>query len=50
MNLAKQYTQARALYRSAVAQYGENSRTAKFLHKEFVKITNRLLKRNRGKA
>lgn len=46
MNLDKQYAQARALYQSAVAQYGEKSRTAKFLHKEFVKVTNRLFKRN----
>jgi hypothetical protein len=50
MNLNKQYHQAKAKYDSAVSQFGENSRLAKYLQRELVQITNRILKRDRRKA
>lgn len=50
MNLDKQWFQAKAKYESAAAQFGPNSRLAKYLQKELTQITNRLLKRNMRKA
>ncbi len=52
MNLDKQYTQARALYQSAVAQYGKGSRVANERAKDLAQIVNRMLRRDlrKGKA
>lgn len=50
MNLDKQWFQAKAKYESAVSQFGPDSRLAKYLQREFVQITNRLLKRKMRKS
>ncbi len=50
MNLDKQWFQAKAKYESAVSQFGPDSRLAKYLQRELVSITNRILKRDRRKA
>lgn len=50
MNLDKQWFQAKAKYESALRTRGLNARATKQLHREFVQITNRLLKRNMRKG
>lgn len=50
MNLDKQYAQARALYQSAVSQYGKGSRVASERAKDMAQIVNRLLRRDLRKT
>jgi hypothetical protein len=50
MNLDKQYAQARALYNSAVAQYGPRSRVANERAKDMAAIVNRMLRRDMRKG
>ena len=49
MNLDKQYAQAKALYDSAVQQYGKGSRVANERAKDLAQIVNRILRRDNRK-
>lgn len=50
MNLDKQWFQAKAKYESALRVRGLNAKATKQLHREFVAITNRILRRDKRKS